>query len=318
MSLRSSAIGYVLIVSFSLPVGAQQPVSGEQQRSSSPSAVQQSSPAPGISQQSTSAPDPKEIVRRAVETDHRTMDIARSYTCQLRQVIRYLGKNHEVKSTEVKTYDINFYYGQEYSRLVQVDDKPLSDKEQKKEDEKLDKFLAKYKGESEDDREKRLEKERRQREDGRAFVHDVVNAYDFRLVGDEKVDGVEAWVIEATPRADFHPTQKHADMLKKIKGRMWIEKKDYNWVKVAAEATDTISFGFFLFRIHPGSRFVLEKMLVNNEVWLLRRLDIDGGARIALFKNENIEQEDVTSNFKKFVTSVRILPDIKEVEQAPK
>jgi len=246
------------------------------------------------------------------------MDIARSYTCQLRQVVKHLGKHGEVKSTEIKTFDVNFYYGQEYSRLVALDDKSLSDKEQKKEDEKLEKFLARYRNESEADREKRLEKERKEREDGRAFVRDVVNAYDFRLVGEEKVDGVDAYVIEGTPTPDFQPTQKHADILKKIKGRIWVEKKEYNWVKVAAEATDTISFGMFLFRIHPGSHFMLEKTLVNNEVWLLRRLDINGGARIALLKNENIEQEDVTSSFKKFVTTVKILPNVKEAEQEPK
>ena len=48
-----------------------------------------------------------------------------------------------MKSTEVKTYDIGFYYGEEYSRLIMKDDKPLDDKEKKKEDEKLEKFLAK-------------------------------------------------------------------------------------------------------------------------------------------------------------------------------
>ncbi|HST78698.1 MAG TPA: hypothetical protein VLN58_09440, partial [Verrucomicrobiae bacterium] len=223
------------------------------------------------------------------------------------------GKDGQIKSTETKTYDINFYYGEEYNRLVQKDDKPLSADEQKKEDDKLDKFLAKYRDESADDRDKRLEKEKKQREEGRAFLRDLVNAYDFRLAGEERVDGVDSYVIDATPRPDFKPTQPHADMLKKIKGRMWIEKNNYNWVKVEAQATDTISFGLFLFRIHSGSHFVLEKTLVKNEVWLLKRLDIDGGARIALLKNENIRQEDVFSNYQKFVTSVKVLPDLKEV-----
>lgn len=263
--------------------------------------------------------DPKEIVRRSVETDHRTLELARNYTCRNREVIRELGKHGEVKSTRVKTFDVNFFYGEEYSRLIQIDDKPLDDKDQKKEDEKLEKFLAKLRDESDAERERRLEKERKQREEGRAFLRDVVNAYNFRLIGEEEVDGAETYVIEATPRPDFQPTQKHADILKKIKGRIWIEKNDYNWVKLEAEATDTISFGMFLVRIHPGSHFTLEKTLVNNEVWLLRRLDINGGARIALFKNENIQQEEVTSNFRKFVTSVRILPELKEAPQeAPK
>ena len=88
--------------------------------------------------------DPKEIIRRAIDIDHRTLELARSYTCQQREVLKNLDKHGNVKSTEIKTWDVNFYYGQEYSRLVQKDDKPLSDKEQKKEDEKQEKFLAKY------------------------------------------------------------------------------------------------------------------------------------------------------------------------------
>ena len=257
--------------------------------------------------------DPREIVRRSIELDHRTLELARNYTCQQREVIDHLDKHGKVKSTEIKTFDINFYFGEEYARLTAENDKPLSPEAQKKEDEKLEKFLARYRDESPEQGEKRLAKEKKEREQGRAFLRDVVNAYDFRLVGNERVDGVDTYVIDATPRPDFKPTQPHADMLKKIKGRLWIEKKDYNWVKVDAQAMDTISFGFFLFRIHPGSRFVLEKKLVKNEVWLLKSLDIDGGARIALFKNENIRQEDSFSNYKKFVTSVKLLPDVKAV-----
>ncbi|HET9364344.1 MAG TPA: hypothetical protein VFP71_05055, partial [Candidatus Angelobacter sp.] len=75
-----------------------------------------------------------------------------------------------------------------------------------------------------------------------------------------------------------------------------------------------------LFRIHPGSRFVLETQHVNNEMWAIKTLDINGSARIALLKNEAIEQEDTFSNYKKFSTSVTILPGVKEVppEQQPK
>ncbi|HET8891924.1 MAG TPA: hypothetical protein VFQ41_23700 [Candidatus Angelobacter sp.] len=264
--------------------------------------------------------DAKEIVRRATEVDHHNFERAQKYTCTQREVIKHLDKHGNVKSTEIKTFDINFYFGEFYARLVQQDDKPLSEKEQKKEDEKLEKFLSKRRNESEEDRQKRADKQRKEREEGRAFVRDVQNAYDFRLVGDEKVSGEDAWVIEATPRKDFKPTQPHADILKKIKGKMWIEKKDYNWVKVEAEAIDTISFGLFLFRIHPGSRFLLENAHINNEFWGLHRLIINGSARIALLKNEIAEQEDEFSNYKKFSSTVTILPGVREVpaEERPK
>lgn len=296
-------------------------VGAAQQQSAPKTLPEPSSTLPGQSAKAEQAPvstlpptdDPREIVRRSIEIDHRTLEMARNYTCQQREVINHLDKHGNVKSTDIKTFDINFYFGEEYARLVGENDKPLSAEAQKKEDAKLEKFLAKYRDESPEDREKRLAREKKQREEGRAFLRDVVNAYDFRLVGDEQVDGVDTYVIDATPQPDFKPTQPHAGMLKNIKGRLWIEKKDYNWVKVEAQALDTISFGFFLFRIHPGSRFVLEKTLVKNEAWLLKRLDIDGGARIALFKNENIRQEDEFSNYKKFVTSFKLLPHMQPV-----
>jgi hypothetical protein len=340
MKKRIAEIGcVVLVILFCATAQAwQQPpapgAAGEKaQGAEDPAAKKQSSPTPAVepkpepSQESAAEDQPprlpptsdvKEIVRRAVEMDHHNFERAQKYTCVQKQTVKQLDKHGNVKSTESKTYDVNYYFGEFYSKLIQVDDKPLSEKDQKKEDEKLEKFLDKHRNESDEDRQKRLDKEKKEREESRAFVRDVVNAYDFRMVGNDTVSGEDAWIIEATPRPDFKPTQPHADILKKIKGRMWIEKKDYNWVKVEAEATDTISFGWFLFRIHPGSRFVLETQHVNNEFWALQRLYINGSARIALLKNETAEQEDVFSNFKKFSSSIKILPGVREVEPADK
>jgi hypothetical protein len=329
----------VLLVSLSFataPAQEQAPTPGvpaPTQRSSTPAPEASPSPTPAESaaprQQSAAekaaaqfppTSDPKEIVRRSMEIDRRTLELARNYTCQQREVIKHLDKHGNVKSTEVKTFDVGFYYGEEYSRLIMVDDKPLGDKEKKKEDEKLEKFLAKLRNESPEDRQKRIDKERKQREESRAYRQDVANAYDFRIVGEEELEGAKTWVIEATPRKDFKPTQPHADMLKKIKGKMWIDKKEYNWIRVEAEATDTISFGLFLFRIHPGSRFSFQQLHLNNEVWLLRSLYIHGGARIALLKNEAVEQEDTFSNYRKFSSTITILPGVREVpsEEKPK
>jgi hypothetical protein len=314
-------IGYaILIAVFCVTIHAQQqaPAANTPAAQSTPTPATQplATPEEAIESHAERLPptnDPREIVRRSIEIDRRTLELARTYTCQHREVVKHLDKHGNVKSMEIKTYDINFYYGEDYSRLIMVDDKPISEKEQKKEDEKLEKFLSKYRKESDEDRQKRHDKEKKERAEGRAFLRDVVNAYDFRIVGEEELEGTDTWVIEATPRKDFKPTQPHADILKKIKGKLWIDKKEYNWVRAEAEATDTISFGLFLFRIHPGSRFNFQQLHLNNEVWLMRRFYINGGARIALLKNEAIEQEDTFSNYKKFSSSVKILPGVREV-----
>lgn len=261
--------------------------------------------------------DPKEIVRRSVQADHRSWELARTYTCRQHEVEKKLDKHGEPKSTEIKTYDVNFYYGREYSRLIEKNDRPLSEAEQKKEDEKLEKFLSKLRHQSEEDRAKHEAREKKDRDEERAFLRDMVNAYDFTLVGEETVNGADTWVIEATPRKDFHPTQPHADVLSKIKGKIWIEKKDYNWVKAEAESIDTITWGVFLVRIHKGSRFSFQQVHLNDEVWLLQRFYINGGARLGLVKNEAIEQEDTFSDYKKYATSSRILPGVKEAPPDP-
>src|SRR5215469_10812836 len=129
--------------------------------------------------------DPKEIVRRSVEADHHNWELARSYTCRQHEIQKRLDKHGEAKSTEIKTYDVNFYYGREYSYLTEKNDEPLSASERKKEDEKLEKFLAKLRNESEEERAKHEAKEKKEREEGRAFLRDMVNAYDFTLLGDE-------------------------------------------------------------------------------------------------------------------------------------
>ncbi|HET6843587.1 MAG TPA: hypothetical protein VFK06_18185 [Candidatus Angelobacter sp.] len=261
--------------------------------------------------------DAREIVRRSVETDHRNWEKARNYTCQHRVVEKELDKSGKPKSTKTQTFDVTFYYDEEYSRLVQKDDKPLTPEEQKKVDNQLNKFLEKHRNESEDSRKKRLAKLEKERQEERAFLRDVVNAYDFKLAGEEQVDGFDAWVIEATPRKGFHPTQPHADILSKVKGRLWIEKKEYNWVKAEAEVVDTISFGLFLARVHPGTKLSFVQMHVNDEVWLVRKFSMNASARLALFKNAAFEQEDTFSSYRKFSSTVRILPGAQEVSPEP-
>src|SRR5947209_15311939 len=172
-------------------------------------------PAGPVSQQLPPTSDAKEIVRRAIESDQHNFELARKYTCEQREVEKELDKNGNAKSEKTRTYDLTIYYDEVYSRLIQMNDKPLSEKEEKKEQEKLDKFIARRKNESEGERQKRLAKMEKERQEGRAFLRDVLNAYDFVLAGEEAVNGRTAYVSDARPRHDFHPTQPHADILPK-------------------------------------------------------------------------------------------------------
>ena len=241
------------------------------------------------------------------EKDRENHKRQRDYTYIERDVQNNLdGKGHN-KSTEVKTYEVLEIYGEQVQRLIQKDDKPLEAKEAAKEEEKIQKIIDKRREESDSERRKREEKEEKEREDGRKFVNEVADAYNFKLVGTEVVDGREAWVIDGEPRPGYEPQMKEAKFLPKFHGRVWVDKNDLQLSKMDVEAIDTVSVGWVLARIHKGSRFVLEQTRVNDEVWLPRHVTFKFDARLALLKGYNIDGDQEFRDYKKFGSTSKIV-----------
>jgi hypothetical protein len=238
----------------------------------------------------------------------------RDYTYIEREVQNNLDGKGNKKSTEIKTYEILELYGEQVQRLIEKNDKPLDSKEAAKEEEKIQKIIDKRKKESEEERRKREEKEVKEREEGRKFVREVSDAYDFKLVGTELVGGREAWVIDGEPRPGFEPHMKEAKFLPKFHGRVWVDKDDLQLSKMEVETLDTVSIGFVLARIHKGTSVTLEQTRVNDEVWLPKRVIYKFNARVALLKGYNVDGEQTYRDYKKFRTSAKII-GIGEVQE---
>jgi len=243
------------------------------------------------------------VADKDMENDKRLRD----YTYVEREVHHSLDRNGQIKSTEIKTYDVMEIYGEQVQRLIEKDDKPLSAKDAAKEDEKIQKIIDKRKNESDDARRKREQKEEKEREDDRKFVREVADAYNFHLVGTESADGREAWVIDADPRPGYEPHMKEAKFLPKFRGRVWIDKSDLQLSKMDVQCIDTVSVGLFLARIHKGTRFTYEQTRINDEVWLPRRLDVKLDVRLALLKEYNVDLEQSYRDYKKFRATAKIL-----------
>ena len=256
----------------------------------------------------------KELIRKVADNDIENDKKQRDYTYIEREVQHNLDGKGQTKSTETKTYEILEIYGEPVERLTEKNDKPLSEKEAAKEEEKIQKIVDKRKNETEKQRKKRLEAEENDREEGRQFVHEIDDAYNFSLVGTELVGGREAWVIAAEPRPGFVPHMKYANFLPKFHGRVWIDKADVQLAKMDVECLDTVSWGLFLARFHKGSRFMLEQTRVNDEVWLPRELAVTVDVRLALLKNFNVEDEQTFRDYKKFRTDTKIV-GIGEVQE---
>jgi hypothetical protein len=254
-----------------------------------------------------SEPDPVEIVRRSLDRDTMNFRRGREYTYQREEVTRHLDGRGSVKKTESSTFDVVTLHGELYSRLVAKDGAPLTGKQSREAERDWNEALRKREGETPEERSKRLERRRREEEEGRRFLGEIPEAFQFRLLGEETVDGHAAWVISAEPRPDYRPKVKRADLLRKFKGRLWIDKAEYQWVRVEAETVDTVSFGLVLARLGKGARVTFEQRRVNSEVWLPSRATMRLDAKLALMKSLRLDNEVKWSGYRKFQTDSRIV-----------
>lgn len=249
----------------------------------------------------------RDLIQKVTANDMANDKKQRDYTYTERDVTSMLDGKGRTKSTETETYEVLNIDGEQVQRLIQKNDKPISEKEAAKQEEKIEKVINKHKNESDKDRQKREEREAKDREDGRKFEREVVDAYTFTLLGTELVGGRPAWMISAEPRAGYVPHEKYANYLPKFHGRIWIDKADLQMSKMDVEALDTVSWGLFIARIHRGSHFTMEQTRINDEVWLPRQMDFKLDARFALLKNFNIDGEQTFRDYKKFRTDSRIV-----------
>jgi hypothetical protein len=246
------------------------------------------------------------LLVRAEEKDLENDKQLRNYTYIERQEEHKLDSNGNVAKIEIRTSEILEIYGEEVEKLIAKDDKPLSEQDGKKEDEKIQKIIDKRKGESESDRRKRQEKEEKEREDDRKFVLEIADAFDFRLVGSETIDRHDCWVLAAEPHPGYQPKHRDAKLLSKFHGRVWIDKEEGQWVKLDITALDTLTFGLFLARIHKGARVEVDLTEVNREVWLPKHVQFRVDARVALLKNYREDVEQTFRDYKKFRTESKI------------
>lgn len=250
----------------------------------------------------------RDLIRQSADKDLENDKKQRNYTYTERQETHHLDGKGQTKSTESETYDVMEIYGDQVQKLIEKNDKPLSTKDATKEDEKIQKLIDKRKNESEEDRKKRLAKEEKEREQGRQFVREVADAYNFKFDGVESLDGRDNYVIEGEPKPGYQPRLKEAKILLKTRFRIWIDKGDSQMKKLEVEFIDTVSFGWFLARLHKGTRAIIEQTRVNDEVWLQQHVAVKLDARVALLKNYNLDLDITDRDYKKFRTSTKILP----------
>ena len=195
---------------------------------------------------------------------------------------RRLDSAGKMKSENVEVTRTSLVNGARFEQLIEHNGKPPSATEQRKRDDDL----AKLKHRPPDDIAARL----RNDQENRAFLHDVVEAFEFNVIGEEVVEGRSAYVLQATPHPGYHARGRYGRFLSNVKGKLWIDKQNFGWIKLDGQVTQSFSMGLFVARVQRGSHIILEQTCVGDAVWVPKRIEVRASARILFVKSLDVDR----------------------------
>lgn len=238
--------------------------------------------------------DARQLVSQSIENGERSWKISTEYACTKRVLERTFDSVGEVKATGEDTYSvIPLGYGASFDEHIQHDNELVSSAIQERDSKELEKLRL----ESPDEKRRRFEKALADR----GYMKEVPDAFNFRITGEEQLPTGPAWVVEATPRPGFVPQSRYAHVFSKMRGTLWIDKKDVQWVKADAVATDNISFGLFIARLAKGSHILLGQARLPGGDWVPASLEARAEATTFLFFQHNFEEIITYNKYSKLV-----------------
>jgi len=253
------------------------------------------------------AQDAQEIVRRSIELDQTNWVRMADYTWEGRSLERHFDSHNRVTSRHSESWDTIVLDGQTFRRTLERDGKPVSADEQRRQQQKLDKAAARLEKETPEEKQRQAADVDKARRRERQFLLEVPDAFNLTLEGSDKIDGRDVWVISGVPKPGYHAKSRDGAALAKIRGKIWIDKESYQWVRLQGETIGTISFGLFLARLNPGARLEIDQTRVNGEVWLPKREYMTGTGRIGLLKRVAEDDEITWSDYKKFHVESKVV-----------
>jgi hypothetical protein len=209
----------------------------------------------------------------------------------------------KVKKHEISEYTFFYLDGNEITTLVKKDGKPLSDAEQKKENEKTQKRIEEHQK-----REAKKEaKEEKAKEEGKNDEKDdpgievFLRACQFVNPRRERFRGQDVLVFDFEPNPEFKAHKLVEKLAQKLAGVIWVDEKAHDVARLEAYFTGDMRIaGGLLANLQKGTSFVFEQAFVNNEVWLPTYEEAHVGVRVLLVKGFKVNAVTRYSDYKKF------------------
>jgi hypothetical protein len=187
---------------------------------------------------------------------------------------------------------------------VNKDGKPLSEEEQKKENEKTQKEiqnLQKREAKKEAKEEKAKEQGKEDKDGDEPGVEVFLRACQFVNPRRERFRGQDVLVFDFEPNPEFKAHKLEEKVVQKLAGVVWIDEKAHDVARLEAYFVGDMKFaGGLLANLQKGTSFVFEQAFINNEVWLPTYEEAHVGVRLLLVKGIKVNEVTRYSDYKKF------------------
>ncbi|MDX2152251.1 MAG: hypothetical protein SFV54_16050 [Bryobacteraceae bacterium] len=247
----------------------------------------------------------RQLVRRTLdlrlENEKRLLD----YGFLRRTHKKQLTSSGEVKSDERFTFKVERREGLRVSYIVERNDQPVPAAELAKTHDRIREVAAERRAETPEQRRKREAGEKKASGE-RDYLQEFPNAAEFKLAGMEKVGGRDTYIVDFQPRPGYKPKDMKARIFEKVRGRVWIDKAESQFLKMDAEVFDTVSIGFgVLAKIEKGTQFHLEQTRLPDGFWAPAKQLMKFDARVMLVKSMRNEMETTYREFRRLDAPVR-------------
>jgi hypothetical protein len=227
------------------------------------------------------------------------------------------------KVTKHEQNEFSFFYldGDEVSTQTKKDGKPLSDEEQKKENEKTQKAIENI----QKDKAKKDAKEEKQKEEGKDKDDDDVGIETFLRAAQfvnprrERFRGQDVLVFDFEPNPEFKPHKLAEKVVHELAGVIWVDEKAHDVARLEAYFVGDFRFaGGIVANLQKGTSFIFEQGYINNEVWLPTYEEAHVGVRVLLVKGFKVNAVTHYSDYKRFnVESVGTIGKPKDSAESP-
>ncbi len=232
----------------------------------------------------------REIISLSVAATERSWRARDHYNYLERDEDRRVDPLGQVKTENISLTRMIVVNNSRFEQLVEQNGQPPSAEEGRRQDEEL----LRLNHETPEEQASQIEKD----EENRSFLRDVLDAFDFQLIGEENVGDRAAYVFRVTPHPGYRAHGKYAKFFANVEGKLWVDKRNFGWIKVDGQVTRAFSIGLFVARVQRGSHIILEETCVGDDVWVPSRVEVRASARILFVKSLDIQRVLTYSDYR--------------------